>query len=111
MKITSHAFANEAPIPEVHSKKGGNVSPPLEWTGVPDRTISLVLIVDDPDAPKGLFTHWIVYGLKADTTGLTERISKAGLTREEINGVIEGHAIEEAILMGRYTNREKTRAA
>ena len=157
MKITSHAFANEAPIPEVHSKQGGNVSPPLEWTGVPDQTVSLALIVDDPDAPKGLFTHWLVYGLKPDTRGLaehqpatgelpngarqglngfgesgyggpqppegthryyfhlyaldTETDLPAGWTREEINGVIEGHVIADTTLMGRYTNREKTRAA
>lgn len=157
MKLSSHAFSNGAAIPELHSKKGANISPALEWTGVPERTISLVLIVDDPDAPKGLFTHWIVYGLKPDTTGLaehqpataelpngarqglngfgetgyggpqppegthryffhlyaldTETDVPAGLTRQEINGLIEGHVIEEANLMGRYTNREKTRAA
>jgi Raf kinase inhibitor-like YbhB/YbcL family protein len=157
LKLSSRAFANEASIPDVHSKKGGNISPPLEWTGVPDQTRSLVLIVDDPDAPKGLFTHWIVYGLNPRTTSLAERQPvtselpdgarqgvngfgesgyggpqppsgthryffhlyaldtdtdmPAGLTRQEIDGAIEGHVIEEATLMGRYSSRERTRAA
>jgi len=72
LKISSKAFAQEGNIPDVHSKQGGNVSPALEWTGAPDRTASFVLIVDDPDAPKGLFTHWIVYGMNPETSGLTE---------------------------------------
>ncbi len=60
LKLTSSTFANEAAIPDAQSKTGGNISPQLEWSGVPDETRSLVLIMDDPDAPKGLFTHWIV---------------------------------------------------
>ncbi len=91
LKIVSAAFANEAPIPEVYSKKGGNVSPARSnGPGVPEKTISLALIVDDPDAPKGLFTHWIVYGLVPKTSGLAERQPAApelpNGARQGING-------------------------
>lgn len=152
MTLNSGAFRNESAIPDRYSKKGGNVSPPLSWTGVPNDTRSLVLIVDDPDAPKGLFTHWIVYGIDPVTRefpenqlpeGATQGVNgfgetgyggpqppsgthryffhlyaldtdsdmPPGLSRQEIDGLIEGHVIEEGTLMGRYQARETTRAA
>ncbi|MDQ1474645.1 MAG: hypothetical protein QOJ99_6125, partial [Bryobacterales bacterium] len=50
LKLTSRSFPNEGIIPEKYSKQGGNISPQLSWTGVPEETISLALIMDDPDA-------------------------------------------------------------
>lgn len=123
-------------------------------TEYPDQTESLVLVVDDPDAPSGLFTHWLVYGMNAASRGLKEKQPygtevtnggrqglngfgdvgydgpqppegthryffhlyaldtdthlPAGMTRQEIYGAIEGHILEEATLMGRYSSHDGT---
>jgi Raf kinase inhibitor-like YbhB/YbcL family protein len=50
---------NSQEIPRRHTCEGDNLSPPLIWSGVPQGTRSLALIVDDPDAPAGTFTHWL----------------------------------------------------
>jgi Raf kinase inhibitor-like YbhB/YbcL family protein len=71
LMLTSTAVAPQAPIPQVNTCEGKDVSPPLTWTGVPEGTKSLVLIVDDPDATGG-FTHWILYDIAPDTTSLPE---------------------------------------
>jgi hypothetical protein len=63
MKIESSAFKNGASIPPRYAKQGDNVSPPLSISGVPPEARSLVLIMDDPDAPRGLFTHWVVFNI------------------------------------------------
>jgi Raf kinase inhibitor-like YbhB/YbcL family protein len=67
---TRPAFRNEKAIAVKYSKDGGNISPPLQWIGVPQGTKSLALVVDDPDAPSGTFVHWVVYGIPPDTTTL-----------------------------------------
>jgi Raf kinase inhibitor-like YbhB/YbcL family protein len=75
--VSSPAFAAGATIPLVYTCAGDNVSPPLQWSGVPDGTSELAVVVDDPDAP-GTFVHWIVAGLPATTTGLDEGKLPAG---------------------------------
>ena len=72
MKITSSAFQEGGTIPEKYSKNGANVSPPLHIEGAPENAKSLVLIVDDPDAPVGLFTHWIAWNIDPKTTEIAE---------------------------------------
>lgn len=72
MRLTSPAFRDGGEIPEKYAKDGEDVSPPLTWSGVPGDAISLALIVDDPDAPRGTWTHWVVTDLPATTTGLAE---------------------------------------
>jgi Raf kinase inhibitor-like YbhB/YbcL family protein len=72
MKIQLPAFADGECIPEKYSKKGGNVSPAFTISDVPRGTKSLVLIMDDPDAPHGLFTHWVVYNIEPSTRGFRE---------------------------------------
>lgn len=72
MRISSPAFAHGTEIPVRYTCDGENVAPPLEWSNVPDGAESLALVMDDPDAPWGLFTHWVVYDLPADVTGLPE---------------------------------------
>jgi Raf kinase inhibitor-like YbhB/YbcL family protein len=62
--------ADGQPIDPVHTCDGDNISPALEWEGVPEGTAELALIVDDPDAPGGTFTHWVVYAMPPDYTGL-----------------------------------------
>jgi Raf kinase inhibitor-like YbhB/YbcL family protein len=61
--LESSAFENAQAIPSRHSCEGEDVSPPLRWMNVPEGTRSLALVVDDPDAPGGVFTHWLVWGL------------------------------------------------
>jgi hypothetical protein len=63
MKIESTAFKEGATIPSRHAKQGENKSPALTFTDVPEKARSLVLIMDDPDAPRGLFTHWVVFNI------------------------------------------------
>lgn len=63
MKIISSSFLNNAKIPSKYTCDGENISPPLEFIDVPTRTISLVLIVDDPDAPSNTWVHWVVYNI------------------------------------------------
>jgi Raf kinase inhibitor-like YbhB/YbcL family protein len=61
--LESSAFENAQAIPSRHGCEGEDVSPPLRWSNVPEGTRSLALVVDDPDAPGGIFTHWIAWGL------------------------------------------------
>jgi len=73
--LQSSAFSDGGEIPTRHTCKGEDVSPPLQWTGVPAETRSLVLIVDDPDAPdpqapRMTWVHWVVYNLPAKCMGL-----------------------------------------
>ncbi|MDB6168951.1 MAG: hypothetical protein JWM88_1815 [Verrucomicrobia bacterium] len=72
MNISSPAFPHGGSIPERYSQFGRNVSPPLSFADVPGKAGSLALIVDDPDAPKGLVTHWIVFNLDPVIRSLEE---------------------------------------
>jgi Raf kinase inhibitor-like YbhB/YbcL family protein len=70
--LTSSAFSHGEPIPARYSCEGENLSPPLSWSGWPEGTRSLALIVDDPDAPVGTFTHWLAWGIDPEAGGLEE---------------------------------------
>jgi Raf kinase inhibitor-like YbhB/YbcL family protein len=70
--LESSAFENVQAIPSRHSCEGEDVSPPLRWTNVPEGTRSLALVVDDADAPGGVFAHWIAWGLDPAAGGLGE---------------------------------------
>lgn len=61
--LTSYAIQGGATFPTAYTCDGDNVSPPIGWSDLPEGTQSLVLILDDPDAPSGLFTHWLVYNI------------------------------------------------
>jgi Raf kinase inhibitor-like YbhB/YbcL family protein len=63
LSVSSPAFENNKLIPSKYTCDGDNVNPPLTIEGVPDGTKSLVLIVDDPDAPMGTWDHWIVWNI------------------------------------------------
>ena len=71
-KLSSTAFAEGADIPVRYTCDGDDISPRLTWSGVPDGARSLALVMDDPDAPRGTFTHWVVYDLPSDLTELAE---------------------------------------
>ena len=72
MILTSTAFTEGGNIPPQYSRDHGDKSPPLHIEDVPSGTKSLVLIVDDPDAPRGTYTHWIVFNLSPTTTEIRE---------------------------------------
>jgi Raf kinase inhibitor-like YbhB/YbcL family protein len=72
VELTSNAFADGEAIPERHSCDGDDLSPPLGWTAPPAGTVSLALCVDDPDAGRYPFTHWLAWGLAPTAGGLGE---------------------------------------
>lgn len=77
MKLTSDAFAQNGAIPKKYTCDGADVSPPLSWSGIPPEAKSLVLIVDDPDAPdptapKMTWVHWVLYNIPPSAGGLLE---------------------------------------
>ena len=74
IKLTSSAFENGGMIPARYTCDGENISPPLEWDGVPDGTKSIAIICDDPDAPGGMWVHWVLFDLPASTKELEENI-------------------------------------
>jgi Raf kinase inhibitor-like YbhB/YbcL family protein len=89
--IKSSAFENGAEIPARYTCKGDDVSPPLNWEGVPEAARSLVLIVDDPDAPdpkapKMVWVHWVLYNIPPGINNLAEQITTSTLP----SGMIEG---------------------
>ncbi|MGA9995309.1 MAG: YbhB/YbcL family Raf kinase inhibitor-like protein [Pyrinomonadaceae bacterium] len=74
IKVTSAAFQEGGAIPKQYTCDGANVSPALAWTGVPEKAVTLALIVDDPDAPAKTWVHWVVFNLSATAKGLPENV-------------------------------------
>ncbi len=72
LQLTSPAFAEGDSIPTQYTADGKDVSPPLRWGEVPKTARSLALICDDPDAPRGVWVHWVLYNLPADARELPE---------------------------------------
>jgi len=74
IKLTSAAFKEGEPIPRAYTCDGVNISPPLEWSGVPKTAKTIAIVCDDPDAPAGTWVHWVLYNLPADNIGLVENL-------------------------------------
>ena len=87
MKITSKAFQNECMIPEKYTCKGQDISPSLKWEGAPAGTKGFVIICDDPDAPVGIWDHWLLFNIPASETELNENIPDLP---ELTNGIRQG---------------------
>ncbi len=84
LHLTSPSFEADGEIPSRHTCEGGDISPPLAWTGAPAGTKSFALVVDDPDAPdpsapKMTWVHWVAYNLPPGTTSLAEGASRGGM--------------------------------
>ena len=87
MELTSAAFQEGGTIPTEHTCDGLDISPALSWSGAPEGTQSFALILDDPDAPGGAFTHWVIFNIHADTLELEEAIP---VTPQLANGAQQG---------------------
>jgi len=72
IQLTSTAFADGQPVPVKYTADALDISPPLAWANAPADTKSFALIVVDPDAPSGDWTHWLIYDLPPTTTSLAE---------------------------------------
>ena len=79
LKVTSSAFQEGGNIPSKFTCDGSDTSPSLQITGVPSEAKSLVLIADDPDAPGGFFTHWLVWNIPSQTNSIAEGSAPNGV--------------------------------
>ena len=82
LAISSHAFNNNGFIPVYYTCQGSDINPPLAFKNIPPHTASLVLILEDPDAPGGTFTHWLLWNIDPKTRG------------------IDGHAVPHGAVQG-----------
>ncbi len=87
MQFTSSAFTDNGMIPSKYTCDGRDISPPLAWKDVPDGTRSLALICDDPDAPTGVWVHWVVYNVPPHVGKLDENVKT---DKEFSNGMRQG---------------------
>jgi hypothetical protein len=83
IELRSPSFGDHQPIPARHAKDHDNLSPALEWSGGPQQAVELAVLCQDPDAPRGIFTHWVLAGLEPTATGLAEG--------ERPAAAVEGH--------------------
>ena len=92
LTLSSPAFEQGEPIPRRYTCEGDDVSPPLEWAGVPAGTQSLALIVEDPDAPdpadpKRVWVHWVLYDIPGDVTSVLEGVGGTDLPAGTLEGL------------------------
>jgi Raf kinase inhibitor-like YbhB/YbcL family protein len=87
MRLTTPAFAPGGEIPAKYTCSGDDASPALDWSGAPAKTASFALIMDDPDAPSGVWVHWVVWNLPQTAHSLAEGLAK---TEQLDNGAKQG---------------------
>ena len=87
LKLSSPVFTDNATIPEMYTCDGKNVNPPLEIAGIPEKSKSLALTVDDPDAPAGMWVHWLVWNINPHT----HEIPEDTVPREAVLGKNDWH--------------------
>lgn len=97
MSVMSASFMHEREIPRRHTCDGMNTSPPIMWVGLPPGTKSLVLIVDDPDAPdpsapETPWVHWLLYNIPANASELAEGVTETSLPAETLQGMNDWHS-------------------
>ncbi len=84
--VTSPAFADNDPIPVDYTCDGSQVPPPIEWSPVPEGTRSIAILIDDPDAPRETFTHWLVTGISPRVTSLEGELPPGAIVGENDRG-------------------------
>ena len=77
LSVKTTSFPAGGTIPKKYTCDGADVSPAIEWSGAPAGTQSFALIADDPDAPAGTWTHWVIWNIPGNATSLPEGVSKA----------------------------------
>ena len=92
MKLTSPSFENQESIAKKFTCDGDDISPALEWSGVPEGTKSFALIVDDPDAPdpanpRMTWVHWVLYNIPAKVSSLPEGVTDTDLPKGTLQGL------------------------
>lgn len=87
--LSSPAFADGGPVPVRFTCDGEDVSPPLAIADVPETADWLALVVDDPDAPGGTFTHWLLWGLPASSESIPEAVPRGGRV-DALGGASQG---------------------
>jgi len=87
LTLQSDAFKDRGEIPEAHAYNGDDRSPPLRWSGVPEKAKALALIMEDPDAPSGTFVHWLAYNIPVTEKGLEEGMEHRG---DKTEGTLQG---------------------
>lgn len=153
MQVTSTDFDNLETIPSKYSAHGENINPSLTFSEIPEGTESLALILEDPDAPDGLFTHWILYNMSPATLQIVQGVlpvsgvlgvndlgekdyfgpkppagtgshrymfklfaldqllefdETTDVTRDKLYAAMEGHVVEEAEIVGMFSNDDVT---
>jgi Raf kinase inhibitor-like YbhB/YbcL family protein len=86
LKVASSAFQEGERIPRDYTGEGADRSPPLSWGAPPEKTRSVAVLVEDPDAPHGTFTHWVLFNLPPDTRELPENASAGRLPEGAVQG-------------------------
>lgn len=81
--LTSAAFAEGAPIPREHTCDGNDTAPPLAWSGAPAGVLTFALIADDPDAPGGVWVHWVLFNLPGTAAALPESLAEGEQGRND----------------------------
>jgi Raf kinase inhibitor-like YbhB/YbcL family protein len=87
IRITSPAFEDGGAIPEKYTCDDLDMSPPIEWTNVPDGTETIAIVCDDPDAPMKTWIHWVIFNIPGDVTRLPENVPPE---KELENGTRQG---------------------
>ncbi|MBP7056167.1 MAG: YbhB/YbcL family Raf kinase inhibitor-like protein [Candidatus Omnitrophica bacterium] len=87
MTVESSAFDDGEAMPDKYSLSDDNVSPPISWSDVPSNTKSVAVICEDPDAPSGLWVHWVVFNIPSDISALPEDLPDEGVLA---GGIIQG---------------------
>lgn len=85
--LESPAFADGQAIPDTYARDGRNLSPPLRWSDAPEETRSFLLVVEDPDAPRGVFRHWAIYDIPKERDRLPEGTTAGAKTERLGHGV------------------------
>jgi Raf kinase inhibitor-like YbhB/YbcL family protein len=88
LTVTSDAFKAGEAIPTEYTCEGASKAPPLSWSGVPSEAKSVAILVEDPDAPKGTFTHWIVTNIPASETSLSGALPAGAMAAKNDKGAI-----------------------
>jgi Raf kinase inhibitor-like YbhB/YbcL family protein len=84
-RLFSDTFTDGGWVPDIHTCQGADVSPSLEWSGEPPETRSFALLLEDPDAPSGTWTHWVLFDLPAKTHNLAQGHKPNGLGLSGLN--------------------------